>query len=117
MTTTNDIKSSLITLEALRKNYANTLIEYKQAQKDVTDSFNNINNSTSLKSIPYSTFSGPANLGTTNVTNEDVCSANCSSNPNCSGATYNMSTSECTAYSGNGNIIASINEDDHELIS
>lgn len=106
------INDSIIQLEILKKDYDNTLIEYEQSQQNIKKSTN------TLVALPNNILSGgnPLNI-INNVTNENVCIADCTANSSCNSALFKSTLHECSLFSGNGAITSSINDDDYAIVS
>jgi DNA anti-recombination protein RmuC len=90
-------------------NQFNTLI--KQYQNTYQDFVNTIgSNDISFVSIPNSAYTGGNNINTTRHKTINECTALCSSNNFCTGATFDQQQNSCTLSSGNGTIISSSNQ-------
>jgi len=98
--------STLLQLETLENEYHLVMLEYQQAFQDYLSVSNGDGSSTSKISIaiPKSEMQGVgvgAGIISGNVVNSvDICQAQCSADPNCSGATYNSSNQYCNLQSG-----------------
>jgi len=85
--------SIILNLETLRTTYKNLLIEYQQAVANYVSYLKQNPNSNNIKN-KYATINGQQFLGggalsQNNSATLNDCIASCSSNPQCTGATYN----------------------------
>lgn len=117
-TVNNEIKpieNTSLDLENLTKEYSNLLIQYQQA---VTDYNNYIQTQTSSQTqnqsfnknfitVENQSFWGSSSISQTNSSTLQECQALCSSNTDCTGATYNNDTQICYLRGGNGQTIPS----------
>jgi hypothetical protein len=105
------VNSTILNLETLSKRYETILIQYQQAQADY-DSYKRTN-PTKQK---FKNFKGTAYWGSTGLSQGtahklDECIARCSSDPKCSGATFNSDKKYCWLRSGSGQPIAALPND------
>lgn len=96
--------SDILTLENLLKEYSNTMILYKQAQENYNSALNNIDKK------KYVTISGKAYWGTGGIqqkTGSSIsnCTALCSNDVACKGATFDSKDNTCWTRSGNSSLI------------
>ena len=90
-------------------NQFNSLIT--QYQNTYQDFLNTIGSSdVSFVSVPNAAYTGGSNINTTQNTTVNECTASCSSNNSCTGATFDQQQNSCTLSSGNGSIISSSNQ-------
>jgi hypothetical protein len=116
----NNIKSNIIDLEILQQKYSNVLNDYKQSVNDYVNYLNN-------KSNKFTSITGQAYLGTNtlsqiNNTSLNECSALCSSNSKCSGATFKsntciLKTGDSTTILASDDTYAIIPEEKHLLLN
>ena len=108
------IKSSLIKVEALQKEYEVTLQQYQEAGKNYILSLQsnnkepNIINFTALKGR---TWWGTSGLSEGVVNNQEECENMCANNSNCSGATFNPVKRYCWTRTGDNGITAGLDTD------
>jgi len=110
--------SIILNLETLRTNYKNLLIQYQQA---VANYVNYIKQDSSSNNMveKYVTVNGKQFLGSSALSQNNSatlndCIASCSSNPKCSGATYNPTNYEqpmCFLRTGDGNLVNGLSSD------
>jgi hypothetical protein len=110
--------SIILNLETLRTNYKNLLIQYQQA---VANYVNYIKQDSSSNNMveKYVTVNGKQFLGSSALSQNNSatlndCIASCSSNPNCSGATYNPTNYKqpmCFLRTGDGNLVNGLSSD------
>lgn len=96
-------QSGILTLENLQKEYDNTMILYIQAQENYNSALNNVD------SKKYVTISGQTYWGTGAIqqnTGSSIseCSALCSNDVNCKGATFDSKDNTCWTRSGNSSL-------------
>ena len=110
--------SIILNLETLRTNYKNLLIQYQQA---VANYVNYIKQDASSNNMveKYVTVNGKQFLGSSALSQNNSatlndCIASCSSNPKCSGATYNQTNYKqpmCFLRTGDGNLVNGLSSD------
>jgi hypothetical protein len=96
-------KSEILTLENLQKEYNNTMILYKQAQENYNSALNNIDKK------KYETISGKTYWGTGEIKQNIVstiseCTALCSNDAICKGATFDSKDNTCWTRSGSSSL-------------
>lgn len=102
----NKIKTALIKVETLQKEYEVTLQQYQEAGQNyitslqTTDPSNNVD----FTSLKGRTWWGTSSLNKDTATSTDECTNMCLNLENCSGATYNESQNYCWMRSGNSSI-------------
>ena len=94
----------IVQIEALKKEYDATLIEYVQSQANITSTSNQ-----KLTSLPNSILTGGTILGTPN---ENVTNVN-----DCTGANFNSEISECILYSGNNDITNTLTDNTSAIVN
>jgi len=104
------IQKALINVEALQKEYDNTLQQYQEAVK------NYINTLENTSSNSYAALSGRAWWGTNGVNEGQAetqvdCENMCINSANCSGATFNPSKHYCWARAGDGILTVGLDTD------
>jgi hypothetical protein len=110
--------SIILNLETLRTNYKKLLIQYQQA---VANYVNYIKQDASSNNMveKYVTVNGKQFLGSSALSQNNSatlndCIASCSSNPKCSGATYNQTNYKqpmCFLRTGDGNLVNGLSSD------
>ena len=108
--------SIILNLETLRTTYKNLLIEYQQAVANYVNYLkqNPSNNTNSMVTINGKQFLGGSALSQNNSATLNDCIASCSSNPQCSGATYNPTNYKqpmCFLRTGDGNLVKGLSSD------
>jgi hypothetical protein len=114
----NKSNSIILNLETLRTTYKNLLIQYQQAVANYINylkqdaSSNNIMNK--YVTIKGQQFLGGGALSQNNSATLNDCIASCSSNPQCTGATYNPTNYKqpmCFLRKGDGNLVKGLSSD------
>uniref|UniRef100_A0A6C0I830 Apple domain-containing protein n=1 Tax=viral metagenome TaxID=1070528 RepID=A0A6C0I830_9ZZZZ len=99
-----NLKSDILKIEALEKEYKSVLAQYEEAYKNCNSEMkNNLNK----KKASFKTFNNRAYWGTSglkegSVNSQSDCENMCASDIKCSGATFNTKRNYCWARSGNG---------------
>jgi hypothetical protein len=96
-------QSGILTLENLQKEYNNTMILYKQAQENYNSELNNIDKK------KYVTLSGKTYWGTGAIQQKpgssiSDCTALCSNDVKCKGATFDSKDNTCWTRTGNSSL-------------
>ena len=96
-------QSGILTLENLQKEYNNTMILYKQAQENYNSALNNIDKK------KYATLSGKTYWGTGAIQQKPGssigdCTALCSNDVKCKGATFDSKDNTCWTRTGNSSL-------------
>jgi hypothetical protein len=96
-------QSGILTLENLQKEYNNTMILYKQAQENYNSALNNIDKK------KYVTLSGKTYWGTGAIQQKPGssigdCTALCSNDVKCKGATFDSKDNTCWTRTGNSSL-------------
>jgi hypothetical protein len=96
-------QSGILTLENLQKEYNNTMILYKQAQENYNSALNNIDKK------KYVTLSGKTYWGTGAIQQKpgssiSDCTALCSNDVKCKGATFDSKDNTCWTRTGNSSL-------------
>ena len=96
-------QSGILTLENLQKEYNNTMILYKQAQENYNSALNNIDKK------KYMTLSGKTYWGTGAIQQKSGssisdCTALCSNDVKCKGATFDSKDNTCWTRTGNSSL-------------
>lgn len=95
--------SDILTLENLQKEYDNTMILYKQAQENYNSALNNIDNK-KYTTIPQKTYWGTDGIQQKNVSKIEDCTALCSNELSCKGATFDSKDNTCWTRTGNSSL-------------
>jgi hypothetical protein len=96
-----NIQKALINVEALQKEYDNTLQQYQEAVKNYINSLQN-SNSVSFAALPGRSWWGTNGVTEGPAESQKECENMCFNSGNCSGATFNPSKHYCWARSGDG---------------
>lgn len=105
----NETTSVVLDIEVLQQKYQLLLSQYKQAVMDYISSLNDDDiNMNKFQIIKGFAFNGSGALNTSTVKNADECSALCSNNNKCSGATYRGN--QCLLRVGNSPLLNSTND-------
>jgi hypothetical protein len=110
--------SIILNLETLRTTYKNLLIEYQQAVANYVSYLKQDPSSNSMVTkyvtINGQQFLGGGALSQNNSATLNDCIASCSSNPQCTGATYNPTNYKqpmCFLRKGDGNLVKGLSSD------
>ena len=95
--------SSSQQIQTLSNQFNTLLSEYQSTYNDFISAINS--DDTSFTTVDNSAFNGENIINTTTGSSVDTCSASCSSNSSCNGATFTTNNNNCTLSSGSGNII------------
>lgn len=93
-------------LEGLQQKYSNLLIQYKKAVSNYINYLNK--NKTEFSVIRGKAYMGTGSAGESTAKTINQCKASCTSNPNCTGATFISNT--CSIRTGDSPIIPSTSE-------
>lgn len=106
-TNSDKLNLSIIKLEALEKEFSNTMTQYEQAYINYINALNDGQSSgvKNFTTIPKSSFFGTGGLGIVKTPTIDQCVSACTSNSSCSGATFSGQTQNCMLRSGAGLIL------------
>jgi hypothetical protein len=104
----NNIKSSLIKVETLQKEYDVILNKYKEASKNYINALET--NTDNAKNVKYTALKGRSWWGKSGikegkVSNKKECEAMCAIDSKCSGATFNPVKRYCWTREGDGNVV------------
>jgi hypothetical protein len=119
MEPTDTKSSAILKLQVLETEFNLVMKQYEQAHMNYIASLQSqgaLNDSNKFVSLQGRVFWGTAGLKEGAVDSEEKCKALCSSDPLCSGATYNSSKSYCWTRSGKGSIAVG-KDDEYALIS
>lgn len=119
MGSTDEKSSAIIKLQVLENEFNLVMKEYEQAHLNYISSLQSrgaLNDSNKFVSLSGRVFWGTTGLKEGNVDSEDSCKALCSSDPLCTGATYNSAKAYCWTRSGKGDVAVGL-ETDNALIS
>ncbi len=117
--TTQDNKniSTILTLESLEKEYENTMVLYQQAQTNYNSALNGVVSKTTGSNIvtsngkryvlvPSKVFWGTGAIQQKSVSTIAECTALCSADTKCTGATFDSSAKSCWTRSGNAGLVS-----------
>lgn len=119
MEPTNTKSSAILKLEVLENEFNLVMKQYEQAHMNYIASLQSqgaLNDANKFVSLQGRVFWGTSGLKEGAVDSEDKCKALCSSDPLCTGATYNSAKSYCWTRSGKGTIAVGKDEE-YALIS
>ena len=104
-----DLKSDILKIEALEKEYNAVLNQYEEAYKNCNDELkqNLDEKQRSFKTFTNRAYWGTSGLNEGTVGAETDCENMCASNPKCTGATFNTANRYCWTRGGNGSLAAS----------
>ena len=114
METTNNDSSAILKLQVLENEFSLVMKQYEQAHMNYISSLQSqgaLNDSNKYVSLQGRVFWGTAGLKEGNVDSEDSCKALCSSDPLCTGATYNSAKAYCWTRSGKGDVAVGLDTD------
>jgi hypothetical protein len=114
METTNTDSSEILKLQVLENEFNLVMKQYEQAHMNYISSLQShgaLNDSNKYVSLQGRVFWGTAGLKEGNVDSEDSCKALCSSDPLCTGATYNSAKAYCWTRSGKGDVAVGLDTD------
>ena len=108
--------SIILNLETLRTTYKNLLIQYQQAVANYVNYLKQdpSSNTNTMVTINGQQFLGGGALSQNNSATLNDCIASCSSNPQCTGATYNPTNYKqpmCFLRKGDGNVVNGLSSD------
>ena len=108
--------SIILNLETLRTTYKNLLIQYQQAVANYVNYLKQdpSSNTNAMVTINGMQFLGGGALSQNNSATLNDCIASCSSNPQCTGATYNPTNYKqpmCFLRKGDGNLVNGLSSD------
>lgn len=92
--------------QTLSSQFNSLLQEYQTTYKSFIDNLNSSDNN-NLISLPDFAYNGGNTIDTITDSSVENCQTSCTSNPSCSGATFNSSNNNCTLTSGKGMMINS----------
>jgi hypothetical protein len=117
--TTQDNKniSTILTLESLEKEYENTMVLYQQAQTIYNSALNGVVSKTTSSNVvtsngkryvlvPSKVFWGTGAIQQKSVSTIGECTALCSGDSKCTGATFDSSAKSCWTRSGNAGLVS-----------
>jgi hypothetical protein len=109
---TSNSSSDLMNIKTLEKEYSSVLKQYEEAYKNCNAKLNSMDSTDSkieFTAFPNNSFWGTDKLKEGSVSSQKQCEDMCSSDPKCSGATYNPDKKYCWARTGNGTLSVSVN--------
>ena len=92
-------------METLSDKFNNLITQYKNTYQDFVNTISS--NDNSFVTIPNSAFVGGENVDTLQNSSTTSCTASCSSNPSCAGATFDQNSNSCSLVGNSGNIVSS----------
>lgn len=95
-------------MEMLSTKFNSLITQYQDTYQDFLNAVNSNNNT--LTSVSNYAFVGQSNLNTIQGSSANDCLSSCTSTNSCSGATYDMSSNNCTLSTGNGSMVSSTNQ-------
>ena len=104
--TDSGLKSDILKIQALEKEYNAVLNQYEEAYKNCNDELkqNLDQKQRSFKSFPNRAYWGTSGLKEGVVGSETDCENMCASNLKCTGATFNTGNKYCWTRTGNGSL-------------
>jgi hypothetical protein len=117
----DNIKSSLMKIETLQKEYEVMLQQYQEAGKNYITSLESessidIDNTNKFKALKGRTWWGTSALSEGTVESQEECETMCANSSECSGATFNPVKRYCWTRSGDASITVGT-EDDYALVT
>ena len=112
--TTNNTESNVLKLQSLQSEFKLVMTQYQQAYANYISSLRSSTDSTSNKAyatIPGSVFWGTTSLSEGTSPSAEDCTALCSANSSCTGATYNSDKQYCWVRGGQGDISIGMDTD------
>jgi hypothetical protein len=109
---TSNSSSDLMNIKTLEKEYSSVLKQYEEAYKNCNAKLNSMDSADSkieFTAFPNNSFWGTDKLKEGSVSSQKQCEDMCSSDPKCSGATYNPDKGYCWARVGDGTLSVSVN--------
>lgn len=101
-TSSNDMNSKLISLQALEGRYSNKLTEYENAYATYISALQSQNSgSSSYVVLPGKTYMGTGTISESQNSSTTMCEASCGANALCTGASFNSTSKVCKLRSGN----------------
>jgi hypothetical protein len=108
--------STILTLESLEKEYENTMVLYQQAQTIYNSALNGVVSKTTTSNVvtsngkryvlvPSKVFWGTGAIQQKSVSSITECTALCSADSKCTGATFDSSAKSCWTRSGNAGLV------------
>jgi hypothetical protein len=113
----NQNTSTILSLESLEKEYENTMTLYQQAQTNYTSALNGVVTKTTTSDVvtsngkryvlvPSKVFWGTGAIQQKTVSTIGECTALCSADSKCTGATFDSSAKSCWTRSGNAGLVS-----------
>jgi hypothetical protein len=111
MTTAVNLNSDILQLKTLEVQYNTKLTEYESAFASYITTMKSQPNSNSYVVLPGKSFMGTASVSDNTNSTSSQCQALCSSNKECTGATFNSISGVCKLRKGDGPISSSASSD------
>ena len=112
--TTNNTESNVLKLQSLQSEFKLVMTQYQQAYANYISSLRSSTGNASNKAyatIPGSVFWGTTSLSEGTSPSTEDCTALCSANSSCTGATYNSDKQYCWVRGGQGDISIGMDTD------
>lgn len=111
----NELKSSLIKIKTLQKEYDVILQQYQEAVKNYINNLQNSENISKFVSLKGRTWWGTGGLAEGPVNTKEECETMCANDDKCTGATFNPVKRYCWARKGDASLSVG-SSDDQALI-
>lgn len=105
------IKSTLIKIEALQKEYEVTLQQYQESGKNYISTLQSSTSESNFIALKGRTWWGTSGLSEGAVSSQEECENMCANNANCSGATFNSVKRYCWTRTGDNGITVGLDSD------
>jgi len=105
------IKSTMIKVETLQKEYEVILQQYQEAGKNYITSLQNDSNTTKFTALQGRTWWGTTGLSDGPVNTQEECENMCANTDKCSGATFNSVKRYCWTRTGDNGITTGVDSD------
>ena len=114
--TTNNTESNVLKLQSLQSEFKLVMTQYQQAYANYISSLRSSTDPASISNKTYVTIPGSVFWGTTSLSegtspSAEDCTALCSANTSCTGATYNSDKQYCWVRGGQGDISIGMDTD------
>ena len=114
--TTNNTESNVLKLQSLQSEFKLVMTQYQQAYANYISSLRSSTDPASTSNKTYATIPGSVFWGTTSLSegtspSAEDCTALCSANSSCTGATYNSDKQYCWVRGGQGDISIGMDTD------
>lgn len=106
-----------LTLETMYKDFELNMIKYDQEYKNYFSILNNTNHINNYVVLQGNTYWGKSGLKEGAVNTIEECQTMCSTDPQCSGATFKAKSKYCWTRKGEGELMASSSPEDYAIIT